>query len=242
MGARNIILEEVWVLIALALLACAVSIVSGIEPSAPTRVQNLSTESPTPSIGQALNTSGGTISTINIDATTQNPRWKGFVGNITGKFALQDANGFSLYDWTLLSTLGEVYTTRNSTLVSWPSVACATVQNISNEDNALGFNASDVDNINHTFNYTSHLAFYAGDTLIAANSCRSTFLFVNSTSQTQYFREVLLHDMNVIYTGLIENSSFGYRNGSRYDYQLIVPDNTNQGATSEIYYLYIELI
>jgi len=227
----------------LALIALAfLSLAYAVEPSAPTSVQNISTDGPAQSIGSVLNTSGGTITTVNIESVTQNPRWKGFVGNVSGRFSLQDSDSFTLYDWTLTSTQGEIYATRNETLVDWNNVYCATAQNITNEQDALGFLWNDADTVNRTFNYTSHRAFYAGDTAISADSCQSTFLYVNSTSQIGNFTEVLLHDQSIIYTGLIENSAFGFKNGSKYDYQIIVPDNTNTTAPDEIYYLYIELI
>lgn len=212
-----------------------------IQPSGPDSYENKSTESPLPTIGALINTSGGTITTINFQATTQNPRWKGFVGNITGRFALMDANNFSLYDWTLTTVQGEIYATRNSSLVDWISVRCANSTTISSEQNSLGFLSTDADTINKTFNQTTHNSFYAGDTFIRNNTCPSTYLYVSGQSQNNTFQELLLYEDNIIYTSLIEGAEIGYSNQT-YDYQIIVPDNTQQGQPSEVYYLYIELI
>jgi hypothetical protein len=225
------------ILIALAIVNC----IYAIQPSGPTSYENVSSESPLPSIGQVINTTGGTITTINFEATTQNPRWKGFVGNASGSFALMDASNFSLYDWSLASVQGEIYATRNESIIDWNSVACANAANILAEETTLGFTPSDEDNINRTFNMTTHDSFYAGDTFIAANSCYSTYLNVNGTYQTTDFQELLLYYNNLIYVALVEDEQRGFDNQS-YDYQMILPENTDQGKPSETYYFYIELI
>jgi hypothetical protein len=223
------------------MLLIAFAVTYAITPSAPDNSTNVSTESPTPGIGDQINTSGGTITTINFVATTQNPHWKGFVGNITGQYALMDSNNLSLYDWSLANAKGEIYATRQSTPVEWDSVSCATFENITKEETALGFLETDEDNINRTFNDTTHSEFYAGDTLISADSCPSTTLYVEGEKQSTKFFELLLIDENIVYTGLIEDAEVGYSNKT-YDYQMIVPDNVDQGEPSEIYYFYIELI
>jgi hypothetical protein len=225
------------VLIALALI----SYVYPIEPSSPVSFENKSTESPDPTLGAMLNTTGGTISTVNFNATTQNPRWKGFVGNVTGKYALMDSDNMSIYDWTLTTVKGEIYSTRNSTLVDWSNVDCASEAEIIAEQTNLGFVEGDEDSINRTFNYTSHTDFYAGDNYVSVNSCSSTYLYIGGEAQESKFNELLLFDDNLVYAALLEDSETGFNN-QLYDFQMIVADNTNQGAQSEIYYFYIELV
>jgi len=66
-------------------------------------------------------------------------------------------------------------------------------------------------------------------------------LHVGGAKQSSVFSQLLLYETNIIYTGLLENSEIAYNN-QRYDYQIIVPDNTNQSSSSETYYFYIELI
>ncbi|MBR9699468.1 hypothetical protein GOV09_03375 [Candidatus Woesearchaeota archaeon] len=227
----------IWVVIFLVTL---LSFSYAISPNPPDILFNITSSGPSQTMGSMLNTTGGTISTVNFFTKTQNPRWKGFVGNITGKFALQDANNFSLYDWTITIVQGEIYATRNSGTVDWPNIDCATYQNISFEQTDLGFLKGDADSINNTFNETAHDQFYAGDTLISVNSCPSTNLTVNTT-EVGLFQELLLFEQNIIYTGLLEDAEIGF-SGEPYDYQLIVPENTNQSKASELYYFYIELI
>src|SRR3989344_8533797 len=58
--------------------------------------------------------SGGYIFTINLTGETQNARWKAFIGNASGVLTLDDSSGNTIYDWTLSTTTGEVYATRQS--------------------------------------------------------------------------------------------------------------------------------
>jgi hypothetical protein len=211
------------------------------QPSAPNSLDYLYNSSPSPSVGAVISVNGGVIATINFNTTTQNPRWKGFVGNITGKFVLSDASGLSLYDWSLTYTQGEIYATRKNSLVDWASVGCALESHISTEQNELNFQETDIDSINNTFNGTLHRSFYAGDMRIFANSCPSTQLYVNGERQENSFQEILLYEGKLIYAGLLEDSSLGFNN-ERYDYQLIVPDNAGADDPTEVYYFYVELI
>ncbi|RMF55331.1 hypothetical protein D6745_02530 [Candidatus Woesearchaeota archaeon] len=212
-------------------------------PSAPTAMENISSTAPLPSIGAVQNVSGGTINVVNINVTTQTPRWKAFVGNITGKLALQNSQNQSIYEWDIISIEGEIYATRYNGLINWDNIKCANQSNIDAEETALNITPTSPDSINNTFNETSHAEFYAGTVHISANSCRSTALYVNGQKQSAKFQEVLLHDgSNLIYTGLLENSEVGY-NGERYDYQLIVAENGLEGSQpSTAYYFYLELI
>lgn len=212
------------------------------QPTQPDSMTNVSTQSPTPTGGYALNTTGGTITTLNINATTQNPHWKAYVGNISGELALQDASGNSVYDWNITSMEGEIYATRKSTVVDWDSIACADLANIQSEETALNMTSSSEDSIVNTFNEKNHTAFYAGLTSVAANSCNSTNLYVNSEASSD-FEELLLYDGSyVVYAALLEDSITGF-DGTEYDFQMILPDSGLEGSqTPETYYFYVELI
>ncbi len=54
----------------------------------------------------SVNVSGGYIYTVLINTTSQNPRWKAFVGNVSGKISLDNANNYTIYDWSLTFTGG----------------------------------------------------------------------------------------------------------------------------------------
>jgi hypothetical protein len=203
---------------------------------------NISSQSPAAEAGYAMTTEGGTISVVNINATTQNAHWKAYVGNISGKLALQDGNSKAVYDWNVTSTEGEIYATRKSAIVDWTSVTCANLAQIQSEQTVLNMTTGDEDSIASTFNKKSHSAFYAGVTPVSADSCNSTNLYVNSAESSD-FEEVLLYDGSyMVYAALIENSIIGF-DGNRYDFQIILPDSGLEGSQTPVtYYFYIELV
>jgi hypothetical protein len=234
-----------WILRAafIILLLLATSVNSQVpQPGGPDTMTNISSQSPTPSGGYAMTTSGGTITTVNINATTQNPHWKAYVGNVSGRLALQNANNRSVYDWNITSTEGEIYATRKTSIVNWNTITCAGITNIQAEQTSLNISSAEPDSITTTFNKKSHAAFYAGLTPVSANSCNSTNLYVNSAASSD-FEEVLLYDGSyMVYAALVEDSVIGF-DGNRYDFQMIVPDSGLDGSQTPVtYYFYVELI
>ena len=216
---------------------------SAIEPSAPTGISVVRNESPNPTVGGLLNTSGGTIATVSLNVTTQNYRWKGYVGNITGTLALQDSSLSSLFSWDIVTTTGEIYATRNSSLPDWESIDCVTDGILSTEEDALNITTTEVDSINQTFGLYLHDAFYIGSIAMDQDSCRSVALNVNGTIQASDFQEVLLTDgVILIYAALIENTTYGF-DQNLYDFQVILPENALLGGEeSTAYYFYVELV
>ncbi len=213
------------------------------EPSAPTTINVGSNFTANVSVGALLNTSGGIISTVTINTSTINYKWKGFVGNITGTYGLLDSSLNSLFTWEIATLTGEVYATRNSSLINWANIGCMGNNILSYEQKELNITDSDIDSINRTFSGTTHSQFYVGTTQIAQNTCRAVGLNVNNTIQSSTFQEVLLTDgSNLVYTALIENSTYGF-NGNFYDFQIIVAENALEGYQASIpYYFYVELI
>ena len=202
-----------------------------------------STEAPAETAASSLTTAGGTFTTLVLNGTFQNPRWKAYVGNVTGSLTLDDANGYSIYDWNLTSISGEVYVSRNST-ISWSTISCGSNALISSEQQYLKFNDTSVDSINTTFNTTKHKSFYTGTTQITNSSCRSIATYINDTkqsiSETAKFQEVLLTDnTNLIYAVILEDNTLGFDNGV-YDFQLIVPEDDTK-VTPTTYYFYAEI-
>lgn len=212
-------------------------------PTGPDSIVVVSNTSQNASLGSLMNTSGGTIFTININATTQNYKWKGYVGEISGTFSLQDSSGRSLVDWPISTITGEIYATRKSTSIDWGQLSCAGSVFIDAEEEDLNMTEGMSDRINSTFNSTSHGAFYVATTSIAADTCPSVALNVNGTRQSTDFVEVLLQDdSSLIYASLLENRTYGY-DGELYDFQIIVADSALEGdAPNTEYYFYVELI
>ncbi len=214
-------------------------------PEGPT-ITYISNETNSPTAATMINTTGGSITTVVLNGTTQNVRWKAYVGNVTGKLALQDAAGYSIYDWAASTPKGEIYATRKDTTVSWGNIKCANLTNIENENHALNQTSAE-DNITTTFSTKLHSSFYAGTNFISSNSCYSVHTFVNNSEQSNLFQEVLLYDGttsangDIVYASIMEQHALGYNN-EPYDFQIILPENGQEGwSSSTAYYFYVEL-
>jgi len=188
---------------------------------------------------------GGTINTVNLDSTQQNFGWKAYVGNVTGKLTLDDANQNTIYDWTLSTVTGEVYVSRSNS-IDWSSgsISCASQATIASEQSFIGGSASDDDSINNTYNYTKHATMQVGVNTIQNSTCRATYTYVNDAfqgaSESTNFTAILLEDSgsNLIYATFIEQDATGF-DGSTYDFQVIVPDQDNSSIVT--YYFYLEI-
>ena len=191
--------------------------------------------------GTMVNISGGYIATLNISAVFQNPRWKAFIGWVTGEFSLRDAGGSVIYDWTTVVSSGQVYATRNSSVINWGSIGCATPANMEAENTELDLTNS-WDNITATFSGSTHDPFWVGSTNILANTCPSLNTFVNNESQTDFFEEVVLFDgVSIVYAAILEDMATGY-DGDGYDFQMLVPEVGTPGFSgATAYYIYVEV-
>jgi len=184
----------------------------------------------------------GTITTVVMNLNQQDYKWKAYVGNITGGLTLADATGKSIYDWSPANITGEVFVTRYSNTVNWGSVSCVNQSVIDNEQSAMGMSPGVVDNINNTFNGTTHKNFLVGTINVTANSCRSIATNINGAAQSAFFQEILLKDnvtSSLIYTGMIDSKHAGYNNAN-YDFQMIVGENESSSNPTP-YYFYVEL-
>jgi len=196
-----------------------------------------------------VNVSGGYIAYLNITANMQDLKWKAFVGIVSGKFALSDSNGSTIYDWSLASITGRVFSTRNSSSVNWTGIQCANKTWLEWENGQMNHTGL-YDNISVTFNSTNHTSFYVGAVPIANNTCSSLATYRNSAPQSTYFQEVALTDSSsytsgsggkIVYSTKIEPHVTGFNN-QPYDFQMIVPENGAPGYNGITpYYLYVEL-
>ena len=237
--ARNIRIAFIVLIIFTSLSYCAHAV-----PVGPT-ITEIRNETGSAKESTLINTTGGSITTMELNVTAQNLKWKAFVGNVTGNLVLSDASNYSIYDWTVTTVSGEAYASRFNT-ISWTKIACANATNISAEETALNITASSDDSISKTFSSKTHRSFYVGNVLIANSTCFSTATFVNNASQamneSMKFQEVLLTDTSsLVYVSLLENKSSGY-NTQKFDFQMIVPDYGIQQGSNVPYYLYLELI
>jgi hypothetical protein len=239
--SRPFILIAVFMLLGIIFIENAIA-----APSGPT-ITFIANETKNPSNAALINTSGGTITTVVLNATTQNPRWKAYVGNVTGSLTLDDADDNSLFDWTLTSVLGEVYATRFSGSINWTGTNCSNQTHIDLEQKALNQTNRD-DNITTTFSDSTHDGFFVGTSEILADTCFAVHTYVNSTNQSDRFQEVILYDGtnetngNIIYATPLEQDAYGFDNNT-YDFQMIVPEIALPSWTGSTgYYFYVELI
>jgi hypothetical protein len=188
----------------------------------------------------------GTITTITLSANQQDYKWKAYVGNVSGKLALDDASGKSIYDWTMGAAVGEVYVSRASS-ISWANVSCVNQAVIDSEQSALGMIGSATDSLNRTFNYTTHKSFLVGTKNISSSSCRSAVTYINDApqiiSESSYFQEILLKDdvaNTLVYTTIMEQGHAGFDGVSTFDFQLLVAENES-ATVPLLYYFYVEL-
>ncbi len=217
-------------------------------------ISDSTSSSQNPTLVDNSSHTGGTIAVMNMDARQQNPHWKAYVGNITGKLILEDALNYSIYEWTIGTVQGEVYATRKSS-VTWSTVRCANETNINSEMLEMNHTSQFTpnDNISATFlgDKNNHAEFYAGPNLISANSCNyTTNLYINDTAQSTgagTWEEVVLFDTTTnatIYTSIIENNQWSYQNGTMFDYQILLPEKGEPGfqGSATPYYFYVELV
>ena len=201
------------------------------------------TENATVKPADSHTAAGGSFTTLILNVTSQTSKWKAYVGNVTGKLTLDNSANQTIYDWTLTTTQGEVYVSRNDSL-NFSSLACANDGNISSEENFLNINSSSDDSITNTFDQTVHKSFVIGGTgTISNSSCYAIATYVNDTSQpadeNATFQEILLSDgRNLVFVAILEDDEQGF-DLSSYDFQLISPDDP--GLTSTTYYFYAEL-
>lgn len=188
---------------------------------------------------------GGTITTLALNALQQNLKWKAYIGNVTGRYVLEDADGMSIYEWDMsLNTEGKVFIARNGT-VDWTTINCSSRPDIDSEDTFMTMGTGS-DNINNTFSESKHKTFKVAGITIPTDDCPSIATYVNDTAQvassTALFQEVILADGagNIVYTSIMEQDKTGYDNSSTFDFQAIVADVEGTG-TKTPYYFYVEL-
>ncbi|MBW2967903.1 hypothetical protein KY362_05450, partial [Candidatus Woesearchaeota archaeon] len=164
--------------------------------------------------GTVQNHTRGYIYYYNIDESAPTQKWKAYVGNITGEYALQDSSGNAIYDWTMTSVQGEIYATKEAPsggqgwfaggIPSWTSIQCANSTMITNEQADFNHTAADEDSYTNTFkngNNFNLTTFYAGTTQVTDSSvigsvgdCYGLYLMKNNTDQFTDWEEVVLTD------------------------------------------------
>jgi len=215
-------------------------------PVGPTITFN-STTNGSPAPAAQITTYGGSFTTMLLNVTGEAYQWKAYLGNVSGKLALNDANGKAIFDWSVSSVAGEVYASRTGN-VDWSSIGCANTPTINSEDSFMNMttNSNNPATINKTFVNKVHKSFFVGTTFIQNSTCRAIATYVNgaaqATSENNAFQEILLQDgsNNLVYSTLVNQNTTGYNN-QKYDFQMIVAENEYQ-TTPTTYYIFVELV
>ncbi len=202
-----------------------------IEPTAPTSMTYVTNSTTGGQEGTAQSHQRGYIHYMNIDESAPTDKWKAYVGNVTGEYALQDASGNAIYDWSITTVEGELYATKEAPsggsgiytggIPDWTAIQCANSTMISDEEGQFNHTTADEDSYSNTFkngNYFNLTTFYAGETEVtdssviggAATGCYGSYMNVNNADQYSDFQEVVLTD------GTYEDEGSG-----NYDYDVI---------------------
>lgn len=218
-------------LIIVSILFTACFVLAEIYPSNPTAIFDLSTNTVTYGSNMtssypnssAINGTRGYIYNITINESQPTQSWIGYIGNINGNYALLDASGNKLYDWTIANVTGEVYATKegpqiqgnifegnsgagtvnpfNGGIPIWDSLICANSTQINTETERFNHSVTSEDRLNNTFKNAGYsiVEFYAGPTLInntvsgGSTGCYGTYLR-NNTINTTDWKETVLTD------------------------------------------------
>lgn len=206
-----------FLLAALMTLAMAAIVLAepSIEPTQPTSMTYVTNSTVGGQSGMSQAHQRGYIHYVNIDESAPTQKWKAYVGNITGEYALQDASGNAIYDWTIATVEGELYATKeapsggsgifNGGVPDWTAVQCANSTMITDEEAQFNHTAADEDSYSNTFKNGANFnltTFYAGEKQVtdssvwggAASGCYGAYMNVNNADQTTYFEEVVLSD------------------------------------------------
>ncbi len=178
-----------------------------VDPSAPTNIEVVQNMTSSQLNGTQQNGTRGYIYEMNITESQPTIKWVGYVGHVYGEFALQDANGYALYDWELVTTTGELYATKETYdaagpnelnnpyaggIPRWVNLSCANSTMISEENTNFNHTASDEDSLYNTFTTDGfeNPGFFVGDNPIQDNDsisypaeteCYGTYLNYNNT-------------------------------------------------------------
>jgi hypothetical protein len=186
---------------------------------------------------------GGTITTLVLDVLQQNIRWKAYTGNMSGVLTLDDASGQSIFQWQMgaQDVTGDLFVSRSDS-VDWDAIQCSNESLLVDEQTFLGMGALSVDNLNRTFNETTHPQINIGLITIAQNTCRSAATYVNNTAQDISSADfpilALSSSTDIVYATPINKGASSYSTGDQTDFQIIVPNNP---ADTTTYFFYAQL-
>ena len=219
----------------------------------------------TPDEAQSIQAQAGNVTEINIFGYSPTQSWQGYFGNITGTIQLADVSDNIMYNWSLASPEGEIYTSTSNS-INWANIQClnytsdgtyldesgqggTTSQhgtNLSQLETLFGIEFDDVDGINETFNLIgagTHNLFYTNNLEFQEGECQSTRLFSSAgAGENDKFEEVLLYEpttQSVVFASLLNEDVLGF-DGRTHDFEMLVPEDGHGTDTSTTTYYFYE--
>lgn len=215
------------------LLAAGAVYAASSVPSMPTQLDIKANTTNAYPNGTSLSYTRGFIYLVNISESQPTQKWIGYVGNVSGEYALQDASGNALYDWPIGSITGEIYATREGGapggydddtrsgggIPIWGDLICANTSMITTEQGLFNHTSTDEDSYENTFNDTgfTNPTFYAGENQIDDNTiggdaanCFGAYMNKNNADQSSDWVEVVLTDTTYQEKSSAENTVFYY--------------------------------
>jgi len=166
----------------------------------------------------------GNITEITVTGFSTTQTWQGYYGNVSGTIQLADGSDNVMYNWTLASPQGEVYSAVFGN-ITWINISCFNFSaagtyasdvaqiggtsfygmNLTQLEAMYNIVWDDMDGVNETFEYNgtnlvnnvgSHDTFYTNSLLFSEGECLSTNTLVKASGIgiDNSFEEVLLYD------------------------------------------------
>jgi hypothetical protein len=165
----------------------------------------------------------GNVTGLTVTGFTTTQSWQGYFGNVSGTIQLADSSDNIMYNWSLLSPKGEIYSSTNNS-INWNYIQClnfdalgtyadpvgtpggmnADGTNLSILESMFSINATDQDAPNNTFTMVGthengggfvHNLFYTNNLEFTPGECLSTHLFTSDgVVQDSKFQEVILYE------------------------------------------------
>ena len=209
----------------------------------------------------------GNVTYVNLTGESVTLSWQGYYGEVSGVITLDNANNYTLYNWTVTNAKGEVYAANET--VTWTNVQCfnftAAGTFADDSGNAGGtskfgmslaqlelsynLSATDVDGVNETFRLigaSTHDSFFTGPLSFNEGECRNTRILSQGSGvgQNDKFEEVLLYDPDgkmPVFASILEQNLAGFDTAA-HDFEMLVLEKGRQGNTlATTYYFYVEL-
>jgi hypothetical protein len=213
------------------------------------------------------NAGAGNVTEMSITGTTITRTWQGYYGNVSGVITLDDANNYTMYNWTVANPEGEVYAANQS--VTWTNIQCFNMTangtlvgddidarsgatslagwNMTHVENMTGILWDDVDGLNETFTLlgSGHDLFYTDDEEFSVGECPNTRIYGDTGAGVDNeFEEVLLWDPTnyvLVFATILDNDLLGFDN-AYHDYEMIVLENGHgTDVDTTTYYFWVEL-